>query len=171
MGSAASKCIYTLLTRTHDGWILLFKILQKLYCVLKSVYLAFLKRISLVFKERDWYRCPSISIWQARWFGKEMLVELLYECQEKLWAWKDGFYLWSGGLAARTPTKAAGRFRVMFLTLLVDAMSQLLWNKISSVTPLAPSGIFAPTTQTVETVTSSLLFPLPAFLPKSTMMI
>lgn len=48
-------------------------------------------------KERDWYRCPSISIWQARWFGKGRLVVLLYECQDKLQAWNKSFYPWSGG--------------------------------------------------------------------------
>lgn len=93
-----------------------------------------------------------------------MLVELLYECQEKLWAWKAGFYPWSGGLAA----KVAGGFREMFLTILVGAMLQLSAYQISPVTPLAPLGCSTPTTQTVETVPSSPLFPSPAFLPKST---
>lgn len=163
MGSAASKCIYTLLTRTHDGWILLFNC--KNCSILKSVSLAFLKKISLVFKERE--RLVQMSLHQHLTGQMIWKGHACYECQEKLWAWKDGFYLWNGGLAARTPTKAAGRFRGMFLTLLVGAMSELLWNKISSVTPLA-SGFFAAATQTVEAVHSSLLFPLPAFLPKST---
>lgn len=35
-----------------------------------------------------------------------MLIELLYECQEKLWAWREGFYPWSGGLAGRISAKS-----------------------------------------------------------------
>lgn len=57
---------------------------------------------------------------------------------------------------------------VSHLRSLVGAMLQLLGYQISPVTPLAPLVCSTPTTQTVETVLSSFLFPSPASLPKST---
>lgn len=158
VGSGTSKCIVLYSNvPIMDGFYCLILLYFKIYFF--SIHQT--KSLWSLKRERDTYRCPSTCVWQAGRLGKDMLIELHYECQWKLQAWREGFYPWSGGLARRAPAKVATRSREIFFTLLADAMLQSLRHQTPS---LAAAGCFTLSTKSVETVSSSLPFPSQAFL-------